>query len=249
VLSSKARVLAKVKPLVRGFIRSKSGLTKAAGRARGGQMARDFSRAHLTRAVEASLKRLRTDTIDIYQLHSPTGSHLRNTDAFETLADLKQAGKIRAYGVSLLSWDDLPLCLNQGVSWAQVDADLFGNTPHHNWHEMAAGDGLLLIARQVFASGLLTRTPDSLTADDFDGDQAKLDHTRRMLNSLSGTGDPFGTIMRYFMHHSPFGAFLFATTRTTNLRTNLGALCMPEFIGEDFEVIKTLFPTPRSPEL
>lgn len=57
------------------------------------------SRFWVARAVEASLKRLNTDYIDIYQLHQPD----MQTDIEETMDvmnDLVRAGKIRYYGVS-----------------------------------------------------------------------------------------------------------------------------------------------------
>ncbi len=57
------------------------------------------SRAYVERAVEASLRRLRTDRIDLYQYHAPDGV----TPVEETLAaldDLVRAGKVRAIGSS-----------------------------------------------------------------------------------------------------------------------------------------------------
>jgi aryl-alcohol dehydrogenase-like predicted oxidoreductase len=57
------------------------------------------SRRWITQAVDSSLRRLRTDWIDLYQLGAPDP----NTDVDETLAaltDLVQAGKIRSFGAS-----------------------------------------------------------------------------------------------------------------------------------------------------
>ncbi|MFC5825312.1 aldo/keto reductase [Nonomuraea insulae] len=57
------------------------------------------SRRWITHAVEASLKRLRTDWIDLYQIHRPDS----RTDIEETLSaltDLVRQGKIRAFGTS-----------------------------------------------------------------------------------------------------------------------------------------------------
>lgn len=57
------------------------------------------SRRWIVREVEASLRRLRTDWIDLYQIHRPDHS----TDIEETLSaltDLVRAGKIRAFGCS-----------------------------------------------------------------------------------------------------------------------------------------------------
>jgi aryl-alcohol dehydrogenase-like predicted oxidoreductase len=61
----------------------------------------DFSRAHLMASCEGSLKRLGTDYLDIYLLHMVTDGYPLTEDIRDTLADLKRAGKIRHYGVSV----------------------------------------------------------------------------------------------------------------------------------------------------
>ncbi|KPM53617.1 aldo/keto reductase [Frankia sp. R43] len=53
--------------------------------------------------VEASLRRLRTERIDLYQLHWPPQDGTSIADAVGTLHELRAAGKIRAVGVSNLS--------------------------------------------------------------------------------------------------------------------------------------------------
>jgi aryl-alcohol dehydrogenase-like predicted oxidoreductase len=54
---------------------------------------------HLRKAIEGSLKRLRLDRIDVYQLHAP--DNVVSFDvSVETLAELKQEGKIRMVGLS-----------------------------------------------------------------------------------------------------------------------------------------------------
>lgn len=61
-----------------------------------------FDKRHTRASVERSLKRLNTDYLDLVLVHS-NGEDLdiiHNTDALETLDNLKQAGLIRAYGVS-----------------------------------------------------------------------------------------------------------------------------------------------------
>lgn len=73
--------------------------TKVTGRTEPGPNGLGSSRHHLTRACEASLRRLRTDYIDLYQLHSfdaltPIEETLR------TLDDLVRAGKVRYVGCS-----------------------------------------------------------------------------------------------------------------------------------------------------
>jgi len=60
------------------------------------------SRRYIMQAVEASLRRLKTDWIDVYQLHRPDPA-TPIEETLRALDDLKQAGKIRFIGCSNLS--------------------------------------------------------------------------------------------------------------------------------------------------
>lgn len=57
------------------------------------------SRRWIVQAVEASLRRLGTDWIDLYQVHRPD-PHTDVEETLSALTDLRQAGKIRAFGTS-----------------------------------------------------------------------------------------------------------------------------------------------------
>src|SRR5271165_2700507 len=63
------------------------------------QWTHDASPAHLRKAIEGSLKRLRSDRIDLYQLHVPDPV-VPFEDSVETLAQLQRDGKIRLIGLS-----------------------------------------------------------------------------------------------------------------------------------------------------
>jgi len=64
-----------------------------------GQWTHNATPAHLRKAVEGSLRRLRLDRIDLYQLHAP--DNVVSFDvSVETLAELQREGKIRMVGLS-----------------------------------------------------------------------------------------------------------------------------------------------------
>ena len=63
------------------------------------QWTHDATPAHLREAVEGSLKRLRLDRIDVYQLHTPDPV-VPFEASIETLAALREEGKIRLIGLS-----------------------------------------------------------------------------------------------------------------------------------------------------
>jgi predicted oxidoreductase len=59
----------------------------------------DFSREHIVRSCESSLKRLGTDCIDLYMLHRP--DYLADPQEIATaFSELKRQGKVREFGVS-----------------------------------------------------------------------------------------------------------------------------------------------------
>src|SRR5256712_1621045 len=63
------------------------------------QWTHDASPAHLRKAAESSLKRLRLDRIDVYQLHAPDPA-VPLDPSVETLANMQSDGKIRLVALS-----------------------------------------------------------------------------------------------------------------------------------------------------
>jgi aryl-alcohol dehydrogenase-like predicted oxidoreductase len=64
-----------------------------------GQWTHNASPKHLTEALEGSLRRLRLDRVDIYQLHAPDNA-VSFEASVEALAQLRRQGKIRHVGLS-----------------------------------------------------------------------------------------------------------------------------------------------------
>lgn len=65
----------------------------------------DYSKEYILQACEESLKRLKRDTIDYYQLHTARLAHLQQGDCIEAMRLLQQQGKIRCWGISLNTFD------------------------------------------------------------------------------------------------------------------------------------------------
>ncbi|MBW7459465.1 aldo/keto reductase, partial [Paenibacillus sepulcri] len=68
----------------------------------------DFSREHILRAVDGSLKRLGTDYLDILLLHRPDPL-FQAQEVAEAFQTLKQAGKVRHFGVSNMNAGQIKL--------------------------------------------------------------------------------------------------------------------------------------------
>lgn len=65
------------------------------------ELPHDFSPTFVRKALEESLRRLKTDYIDIYQMHNARMAQVADDALWELLASLKSEGKIRMYGVAL----------------------------------------------------------------------------------------------------------------------------------------------------
>jgi aryl-alcohol dehydrogenase-like predicted oxidoreductase len=65
------------------------------------ELPQDFSPAFVRRALEDSLKRLRTEYVDIYQMHNARMAQIEDDALWELLESFKREGKIRMYGVAL----------------------------------------------------------------------------------------------------------------------------------------------------
>lgn len=71
-------------------------------------IAADYSYAYIIRACEDSLRRLQRSYIDFYQFHTAQISDLEKGDCIQAMEDLQKAGKIRYWGISLLTQNPAP---------------------------------------------------------------------------------------------------------------------------------------------
>lgn len=118
----------------------------------------DFSVAALRPALEASLRRLRTDYLDVYLLHNPpvelhdgTSSPLQ-----DELERLKAEGKIRSYGISLDTRRDLETVIEKTRCQAvEVLFNIFHQEPRAAFAR-ARERGIGLIVKVPLDSGWLT---------------------------------------------------------------------------------------------
>src|SRR4051812_7379479 len=100
VVPSSSQLLSRAKPLLRPVVRTlKIKKPAAGGPGPAPVMVQDFSPHYLRGAVEASLRRLHTDYIDVYQLHSPPRAVVEAGDFVPVLEELQAQGKIRHFGI------------------------------------------------------------------------------------------------------------------------------------------------------
>jgi aryl-alcohol dehydrogenase-like predicted oxidoreductase len=115
---------------------------------------------------EASLRRLRTDVIDVYELHNPRMGQVRDDAIFEVLDELKTAGKVRSYGVALgpaIGWEaeGVFAIRNRSCDVVQTVFNVLEQEPGNVFLAEASkrgDDGPSVIARVPHASDALAGT-------------------------------------------------------------------------------------------
>src|SRR5207244_5110748 len=114
---------------------------------REGERPHDWSPGHARRALEDSLRRLRTDYVDLYQLHNPRMDTLDADDLFEELDALRAAGRIRHYGVALgpkIGWreEGLRALEERPIASLQTVYNLLEQEPGADFLEAASRHGV-----------------------------------------------------------------------------------------------------------
>jgi len=119
-----------------------------------------FDPAGVREQLEASLRALRTDVIDLYQFHSGPDAASSNPALWEMLAEQKRAGRIRHLGISIRSKGS-PVqareALAYGAEVLQVVYNRLDRRPETDVFPHAERDHLGLLARIPLASGFLAR--------------------------------------------------------------------------------------------
>ena len=121
------------------------------------------SRRHIIEQCEASLRRLQTDYIDLYQIHRPQPD-IPIDETLRALDDLVRAGKVRYIGTSTFAawqlveslWVSKELGLNRFVC-EQPPYNLLDRRIERELLPMAQTYGLAIIPWSPLAGGLLTR--------------------------------------------------------------------------------------------
>ncbi|WP_058826389.1 aldo/keto reductase [Haloferax sp. Q22] len=116
-----------------------------------------YNRENLERFVDRSRDNLGMDTLDLVQLHCPPRDVYYRPEVFDALSDLRDAGKIDHYGVSVEKVEDgLKAIEYDGVETVQIIFNPLRQRPAELFFREAQRRNVGVIVRVPLASGLLT---------------------------------------------------------------------------------------------
>lgn len=157
-------------------------------------------KTYILKAVEKSLQRLKTDYIDLYQLHGGTlEDPLEDiVDAFEIL---KAQGKIRAYGISSIR----PAVIREYVKRSSLASvmmqySLLDRRPEETCLDLLKKHQISVLARGSLARGLLIDKPP---LSYLDHSQSEVQNMKTAVASLSSTDRPALEIALAFVLQRP----------------------------------------------
>ena len=242
-LPARRSFIRRLKPLVRPVVQALGVKRTNLPSGISGALSQNFSPRHLIRALEASLKRLQTDHVDLYQLHSPPAP-LMQSDAFSealgTLEKLKLQGKLRFYGIAAEVPEDVPFCLSApGIASVQLGFGLLD--PYVLDHGILASAhtrGLGIIARGCFAGGLLKDGIEAARLKDMTPKWPRVLALRSMSKNM---GRSVLDVAFQFCRGTPAVAITLVGMRTEgHLRENLRYVQAPHLTPEDYLALRQL---------
>jgi aryl-alcohol dehydrogenase-like predicted oxidoreductase len=242
-LPARGNVVRRIKPLVRPIVQALGLKRTQLPSGISGTLVQNFSALHLTKALEGSLKRLRTDYIDLYQMHSPQAPFLQSdnfSESLDALEKLRVQGKIRFYGVATEVPEDVPFCLSApGISSVQLGFGLLDlEALDQGILAAAEARGLGIIARGCFGGGLLKDNLDEAQL------KAATPKWQRILalRSLSKTmGRTVLDLAYQFCRSTPsIGVTLLGMRVEDHLRQNLKYYEAPPLKDEEYLALRNL---------
>ena len=174
---------------------------------------------YLLKAVEGSLQRLKTDHIDLYQLHGGTiDDPIDETiEAFELMV---QQGKIRYYGISSIR----PNVISEYVKRSRIVSvmlqySLLDRRPEETLLPLLADNRIGVLARGTVASGLLIDKPAKPYLGYSAQEVAKLISVIRELTSRESS-----TAINYVLQHHAVTAAIVGIRTLTHLQAAIESL-------------------------
>ncbi len=128
-----------------------------AGRRLSPHVADGYNKENLEGFIDRSLKNLGVERLDLVQLHCPPAEVYYRPEVFQALEEIKAAGKIANYGVSVEKVEEALKAIEfPGVVSVQIIYNMFRQRPAQLFFKEAARRHVAIIARVPLASGLLS---------------------------------------------------------------------------------------------
>jgi len=116
----------------------------------------NYTPESLRKCVQASIKRLGVEALDLLQLHCIPQKYLEEGSVFNYLRDIKKEGLIKNFGASVETMEEAKICMKQeDITSLQIIFNIFRQNPITEIFEEAQNKNIGIIVRLSLSSGLL----------------------------------------------------------------------------------------------
>lgn len=247
--SKTAGIALKLRPLLRPVSGLIKGSKNRLHQIRNRHKHSDFSEAHLRRAVEASLRRLQTDHLDLLQLHKPSSDVIARADFLTTIQRLRKEGKIRTFGIACDHEEDMIPDALAALQLPELDTlQLTINLAQRQALEqvvpLVREKGVGLLVRNPRDQGYLTDEGSDIMAETYDKSSEAVRermHRARQFQFLTRSGRTLEqAALQYLLQLPGVSSVLPRLHQRQKLTTALGALTAPPLTAEELAQIEQI---------
>lgn len=223
--------------------------------------AANYSKTNLTQFVDAALQNMAVDSLDLILLHCPPTSVYYDPTVFETLDDLKRAGKIQNYGVSVERVEEAMKALQFDISAVEIIFNMFRLRPAEQFFAQAQAANVGILARVPLASGLLSGkyTLDTQfgKADhrSFNRNGAAFDKGETFsgveyatgvkaadeLKQRLGTDNLAAIALRYILMYDAVSAVIPGASKSEQITANAEAAALPALTADQMVIVQDVY--------
>lgn len=236
-------------------------ITTKCGRGLHPHTAENYTPAAIAGFIEASLRRMRREQIDLILLHCPPTPVYRRDDIFAELERQKKLGKIGNYGVSIEKVSEGLDAMEYGIAAIEVIFNMFRLKPTEALFPKALEKNVGIIARVPLASGILTGRYTKETqfsagdhrsfnregkafdkGETFSGVPYELGlEAAQELKKIFGTDNLAPIAIRWILMHEAVSVVIPGASRASQLRENVKAAELPPLSDEQMKAVETLY--------
>lgn len=220
-----------------------------------------FNPDHLTRYVNESLKNMGVEALDCVLLHCPPMSVYYMPETFFTLDQLKKAGKIKHYGVSVERVEEAIKAMSYDISAVEIIFNMFRLRPANLFFDLAKKHNIGVLARVPLASGLLTGkytantkfAPEDHRTTNRNGQLFDKGETFSGVDYLTGikaanelkerlgTDNLAATALRFILMYDAVSAVIPGASNPTQIDRNTTAAELPALTDDQMAIVRDVY--------
>lgn len=211
--------------------------------------------------IDASLKRLGVEKLDMVLLHCPPSSVYKNDELFGGMDKIKQKGKIVNYGVSIEKVSEGIQAMEYPIAAIEVIFNMFRLKPTEELFPLAKANDIGIIARVPLASGLLTGKYTANTifsekdhrnfnrnGEAFDKGEtfSGVDYNKGLqaveeLKKLFGTDDIIPYALRWILMHDAVSVVIPGASKASQVISNIRAAQIPNLSQQQMDMVTEIY--------